>query len=113
MCELIRTQLRKVKTMATVMFKIELRKLNGGSKQIANVKGVERKLIGYWHIDRPYGVDETAIHDALPIPYRKAYERSSQFWYDEKGNASCYLKDAQNKRLLAILQATPYEFTVQ
>ncbi len=108
MRELIRTQLRKVKTMNIVMFKIELFKLNGRTKQIANVGSIERQLTGYWHIDKPYGVDETAVRDALPIPYHKAYKRSSIFWYDENGNANCYLKDAKNKRLLAIIRATPY-----
>ena len=86
--------------MNTVMFKIELFKPNGGTKQIADVGSVERMLTGYWHIDKPYGVDETAVRDALPISYHKAYKRSSKFWYDENGNANCYLRDAKNKRLI-------------
>ena len=48
MCESIRTKHRKVKTMNTVMFKIELFKPNGGTKQIADVGSVERQLTGYW-----------------------------------------------------------------
>ena len=92
----------------TVLFRIELRKPDKNPTWIANIKAVEAELIGYYANGKPWKVDKDAVLDVLPCKYKKAYKRSSQFWYDEHRNAHCELDDLRGKLLVSII-AVPYE----
>lgn len=94
----------------TVLFNVQLRKPDGNSEYIATVKGVEAGCIGYYAQGIPYKPDNTAIEQALPHHYRKAFARSQgNFWFDTKDNATLILYGSRGKVLITIW-ATPYEF---
>lgn len=99
--------------VATILFRIELRKPDGNPKPIAIVRGVPAGLIGVYGPDGvPLTPDKAQVRAALPHCYRAAFDRDDAFWFtkdDHLGNATCYLRGARG-RVLGSIWATPYLF---